>query len=91
MSPESKPLSNFLSETNLKQIIITPTRITDACESLVDVILVSSPDLVHARGVINTSITDHLPVYVELDLKLPDLHLLVISQQGVTSIIAPIC
>ena len=70
-SPESKPLSNFLSETNLKQIIITPTRITDTCESLVDVILVSSPDLVHARGVINTSISDHLPVYVELDLKLP--------------------
>ena len=70
-SPESKPLSNFLSETNLKQIIITPTRITDTCKSLVDVILVSSPDLVHARGVINTSISDHLPVYVELDLKLP--------------------
>ena len=70
-SPESKPLSNFLSETNLKQIIITPTRITDTCESLVDVILVSSPDLVHARGDINTSISDHLPVYVELDLKLP--------------------
>ena len=67
-SPESKPLSNFLSETNLKQIIITPTRITDTCESLVDVILVSSPDLVHACGVINTPISDHLPVYVELEL-----------------------
>ena len=47
-SPESKPLSNFLSETNQKQIIITPTRITDTYESLVDVISVSSPDLVHA-------------------------------------------
>ena len=67
-SPESKALSNFLSETNLKQIIITPTRITDTCESLVDVILVSSPDLVHAYGVINTPISDHLPVYVELEL-----------------------
>ena len=70
-SPESKALSNFLSETNLKQIIATPTRITDTCESLIDVILVSSPDLVHARGVINTPISDHLPVYVELKLKLP--------------------
>ena len=30
-----------------------------------------SPDLVHVRGVINTSISDHLPVYVELKLKLP--------------------
>ena len=70
-SPESKALSNFLSETNLKQIITTPTRITDTCESLIDVILVSSPDLVHARGVSNTPISDHLPVYVELKLKLP--------------------
>ena len=63
-SLESKALSNFLSETNQKQIITTPTRITDTCESLIDVILVSSPDLVHVRGVINTPITDHLPVYV---------------------------
>ena len=57
-SPESKDLSNFLSATNLKQIITTPTRITDTCESLIDVILVSSPDLIHARGVINTPISD---------------------------------
>ena len=70
-SPESKALSNFVSETNLRQIITTPTRITDTCESLIDVILVSSPDLVHARSVINTPISDHLPVYVELKLKLP--------------------
>ena len=52
--PESKALSNFLSETSLKQIITTPTRITDTCESLIYVILVLSPDLVHTRGVINT-------------------------------------
>ena len=39
-SPESKALSNFLSETNLKQIITTSTRIKDTCESLIDVILV---------------------------------------------------
>ena len=69
-SPESKALSNFLSETNLKQIITTPARITDTCESLLDVILVLSPDLVHARGVINTPINDRLPVYLELKLKL---------------------
>ena len=47
-SPESKALSNFLSETNLKQIITTSTRIKDTCESLIDVILVWSPVLVHA-------------------------------------------
>ena len=70
-SPESNALSNFLPETNLKQIITTPTRITDTCESLIDVILVSSPDLVHARGVINSTISNHLYVYVEFKLKLP--------------------
>ena len=71
-SPESKALSKFLSETNLRQIITTPTRITDTFEFLIDVILVSSSDLVHTRGVIsNTPISDHLPVYVELKLKLP--------------------
>ena len=64
-------MSNFLSETNPRQIITTPTRTTDTCESLIDVILVSSPDLVHARGVSNTPISDHLPVYVKLKLKLP--------------------
>ena len=70
-SPEREALSNFLSETNLKQIITTPTRITDSCEPLIDVNLVLSPDLVHVRGVTNTPISDHLPVYVELRLKLP--------------------
>ena len=69
-NPERGTLSNFFSE-NLKQIITTPTRITDTCEPPIDVILVSSPDLVHARGVTNTPISDHLPVYVELKLKLP--------------------
>ena len=70
-SLESRALSNFLCETNLKQIITTSTRITDTGESLIDVTLVSSPDLVHVRGVLNTPISDHLPVYMELQLKLP--------------------
>ena len=52
-SPERKALSSFLSETNLKQIITTPTRITDSCKPLIDVNLVLSPDLTHARGVTN--------------------------------------
>ena len=85
-NPEREALSNFFSE-NLKQIITTPTRITDTCEPLIDFILVSSPDLVHARGVTNTPISDHLPVYVELKLN----HHHVISQHGVTSIITPVC
>ena len=62
---------SFSSEVNLKQIITTPTRITDTCESLIDVILVSFPNFVRMSGVINTPISDHLPVYAVLKLKLP--------------------
>ena len=54
-SPETKALSNVLSEANLKQIVTTATRITDTCESLIDVILVSSPELVHVPGVMKLS------------------------------------
>ena len=46
----------------MRQIITTPARTTDTFETLIDVILVSSPDRVHGRGVINTPISDHLPV-----------------------------
>ena len=44
-SPENKVLGNFISELNLKQLITSPTRITDTCSSLIDVIMVSTPDL----------------------------------------------
>ena len=56
---------------NLQQIIKSPTRITDSSRSLIDVILVSSPTLVKTSGVMNKSISDHLPVFMILKLKLP--------------------
>ena len=68
-SPEFKALTELTSELNLKQIILSPTRITDTSQSLIDLILVSSPKLVRDSGVLNTSISDHLPVYVTLKLK----------------------
>ena len=45
--PENKALSEILLELNLTQIINDnkPTRITDRSESLIDVILISNPDL----------------------------------------------
>ena len=60
---------------------------TETCESLIDVILVSPPDLVHALGVINSHISDHYPVYVTPKLKLHH----VTFQQGVTSVMTLIC
>ncbi|CAB4040401.1 Hypothetical predicted protein [Paramuricea clavata] len=68
---ERRALTNFSTELNLTQIIKTSTRITATSQTLIDVILVSSTALVLESGVINTSISDHLPVYVLLKLKAP--------------------
>ena len=70
--PENKALVNFVSDLNLKQLITSPTtRITDTCNSLIDVVMVSTPDLVHESGIMTRTISDHLPVYVMLKLKRP--------------------
>lgn len=66
-----KAMSKFLVEMNLKQTVNAPTRITATTSSLLDVILVSSPSLVRSSGVINMPISDHLPVYAELKVKIP--------------------
>ena len=68
-SRECKSLTEMTSELNLKKIIESPTRITDISQSLIDVILVSSPNTVCDSGVLNCTISDHLPVYVMLKLK----------------------
>ena len=41
------------------------------CSSLIDVVMVSTPDLVHESGIMTHTISDHLPVYVMLKLKRP--------------------
>ena len=45
--------------------------ITESSSSLIDVIMVSHPDIIYENGVINTTISDHLPVSVRLNLKIP--------------------
>jgi hypothetical protein len=47
--PENTALGNFMFEMNLNQLIITPTRITDTSESLIDVIITSASHLVNER------------------------------------------
>jgi hypothetical protein len=69
--PENTALGNFIFEMNLNQLIITPTRITDTSESLIDVIITSASHLVNESGVMDTIISDHLPVYAVLNMKLP--------------------
>ena len=69
--PENRAFSHVSTELNLTQIIKTPTRITDTSQSLIDVILVSSPTHAHESGVLNIPISDHLPIYALLKLKSP--------------------
>ena len=70
-NPGGLSLLNFVSELNLKQLITSPTRITESSESLIDVVIFSTPDLVQESGVIQTCISDHFSVYMVLNLKLP--------------------
>ena len=70
-NPDGLSLLNFVSELNLKQLITLPTRITESSESLIDVVISSTPDLVLESGVIETCISDHFWVYMVLNLKLP--------------------
>ena len=66
---DCKLLTEMMCELNLKQIIESPTRITDISQSLIDVILINSPKIVRDSGVLNCTISDHLPVFVTLKLK----------------------
>ena len=77
--PENKALVNFISDLNLKQLITLPTRITDTCSSLIDVLVVSTSDLVHESGIITHTISDHLSVNAMLKLKRPKLHLVTLQ------------
>ena len=69
--PDRKALVEVSTELNLQQIIKNPTRITDTTQSLIDVILVSNTASVLESGVLNSAISDHLPVYVILKVKVP--------------------
>ena len=71
--PDCKALTEVSMELNLTQIIEIPTRIAETSQTLIDVILVSSTALVLENGVLSTSISDHLPVYAFLNLKVAEM------------------
>jgi hypothetical protein len=70
--PENTALGNFMFEMKLNQLIITPTRITDTIESLIDVIITSASHLVNESGVISTVvINEHAISMIGEHLKTP--------------------
>ena len=50
-NPRGDALCSFCISVNAKQLIEKPTRVTKNCRSLLDVILVSNPDLVQSSDV----------------------------------------
>jgi endonuclease/exonuclease/phosphatase family metal-dependent hydrolase len=71
-STECKALQIFIIESNLTQVVEDHTRrVTNKCASLLDVIMTSSPSLIKSSGVLSTCISDHLPVYAIVRMKVP--------------------
>lgn len=70
LKPETtvyKYFSNFLDRSHLCQVIDTPTRITSGSCTLLDLILVSDPSIVHDKGVINMhGLSDHDLIFCSL-------------------------
>ena len=56
-------LKNFERKYNLNQLIKRPTRIVEGSKSLIDLIFTDAECIQHS-GVIETDISDHLPVYM---------------------------
>ena len=55
--------TNVLSAFNLKQLINIPTRITDTTATILDHIITNSSGKLYNFGVLDCSISDHLPIY----------------------------
>ena len=66
-SPERKALKNLADDFGLKQIINTPTRITNKCQSTIDLIFTNiNPIQIRNSGVMDHVISDHLPIYINI-------------------------
>ncbi|HEY1835819.1 MAG TPA: endonuclease/exonuclease/phosphatase family protein [Candidatus Saccharimonadales bacterium] len=66
--PTSKELRKLISNSKLKSLIETPTYPAFKPKNVFDQILVSQEFLVHAAGVLDAKVSDHLPVFAELSI-----------------------
>lgn len=62
-------LTNFLHLCGLKQLFGVPTRVTDTCASILDLIMVTDPDNMCQFGVLNVGLSDHLITYCTRKVK----------------------
>ena len=69
--PDGNALNDLCATSNLKQLVPSPTRVTEHSSSLIDVILASNIALVIDTKVMETHISDHFLIYSVLNLKSP--------------------
>ena len=62
-SKQFEILKDFERKYNLTQLIKTPTRIVEGSKSLIDLIF-TDVQYINSSGVINTEMSDHLPVFM---------------------------
>ena len=58
-----KRYQGFCSLHGLKQLITSPTRVTDNSSSLLDHVLTNSTDRISQSGVVDTGLSDHQLIY----------------------------
>ena len=63
---EKQELKKFATSHDLTQLITEATRVTETCQSLLDVILVNNDHRINDSGVVPVSLSDHYLVYCVL-------------------------
>ena len=65
--PDRRVLKAMIDDLDLTQLISAPTRITNKCKSTIDLILTNiDKQKIQNSGVLNITISDHLPVFVHI-------------------------
>ena len=62
-------LNNFMRTCGLSQLIDVPTRVTDSCASIIDLIMVTDHDKIIQSGVLGIGLSDHMPIYCTRKIK----------------------
>lgn len=57
-------INNLSKNSNLTQLINTPTRVTQNTKSILDLAFVSHPDMINNHGVHNLGLSDHSLIYL---------------------------
>ncbi len=63
VSVQSKKLKSFLYNSLLKELVSSPTRVTNTSKSLIDHVYVSNDDFYSIAGTTDPGLSDHFLVY----------------------------